>query len=136
MRAQVATEYFILIGIILFISLPIIALFFSEYNALFRDTSRQNSVNWLMEFDNDIKSIKYQGNGSYIIKRYSYPIYVESIETRTQGQMTMMIVNISDYGSVVFVYPYRVRVYGTKWQGPLILNISNSNGNIEISKLN
>ncbi|MCX8154237.1 MAG: hypothetical protein N3C61_00170 [Candidatus Micrarchaeota archaeon] len=136
MKAQVATEYFLMLGVMLLISLPIIALFFSEYNALFRDTSRQSSVNWLMEFDNDIKSIKYQGNGSYMIKRYTYPIHLESIETRTQGQGSMMIVNISDYGTVAFIYPYRVMVSGTKWRGPLILNITNSNGEIRISKLN
>ncbi|MEM2379787.1 MAG: hypothetical protein QXS53_00450 [Candidatus Anstonellales archaeon] len=133
MRAQIATEYFILIGVILVLILPIISLILSEYTSVMSNVNNLNSANWIIDLDSDIKNIKYQGNGSYIVKRYNYPIKSESITVRYQDNNTIMIFNISDYGDIVKIYPFRVNITSGRIVGNIVLNITNVDGDIVIS---
>lgn len=135
MKAQVIIEYFIVIGVLIVLTLPIIAMFFSEYNSLWRETNNYNSVKWLIELDSDIKNIKYQGNGSYIVKTYQYPTSITSISISRSGNITFVAFNISNYGQIVMKYPFDVIITSNRWEGKLRLNISNNDGVVKITKI-
>lgn len=135
MKAQVAIEYFIIIGVLLVLTLPIISLFFSEYNSILREVNSYNSLRWVIEIDNDIKNIKYQGNGSYIIKLYPYPINLKSISVSTINNYTYLSFNVTDYGEIVMRYPFKIIIPNQAWEGKIKLNISNVNGEIRIEKV-
>ncbi len=128
-------EYFIIIAILLVLTIPIIALFFSEYNSIVRETNSYHSIRWLLDLDNDIRNIKYQGNGSYIVKNYPYPIALDSISIQYQGMNTIISYNITNLGQITFIYPFKIIINDTRWRGRLTLNITNSNGDIAINRI-
>lgn len=127
-------EYFIIIGMLLVLTIPIIALFFSEYNAMLRESQIYNSIRWLIDLDNDIRNIKYQGNGSYVIKYYPYPIALNSIQL-IRNNNTFVIYNISDVGQITYIYPFKIKINNSRWYGRIVLNISNIDGEVHINRI-